>query len=687
VKRSGSPPNVLIPPAVFLAAFGYLYVFHRLGWFVEDEGVLYYQYLRVFHGEVPYRDFFTGYPPMVYYLHAWVFSLFGVSIHVIRVLMAVVNALTAAGLYVVGRRLAPRGFALIPPVLFLVMQPSDTAVMVFLNSPYPSWYATTFAVWGTWAMLRALEATGTRRRVAWLVTAGVFGGLTLLSKQTAGVFFLWGVSGAFASYPVPKPSPWEAEAPLARALRVGYLALLPLAALLLVKEFLGAATLALFVVPLAVLAVIGARQRFGPAAWRTLVVGFVCVALGVALTITPWLVYFAMQMGFVPFLSALLFLGSDVERNLYIPFPPALATTVLLLAPLAVWGLLVGASGSAAKTRAPAPAARLRALAVLTVVALAVALALQAAAIGRVLRLDYNLWQIYSFTSEALDNLAAYLCVLVLAAALIVAWRQAQGAVLEEDPEPAAFACVLWLAVCTFLAYYPRMDYAHLFGALPLLYTVGVGLIARLRRSLIVACGGARYATLGFNLSCCALIGFIAATKSAPKVYSRVMVARTAQGIRLVPTPAEWVDFGRAGLYVPIYLERQRLHVAAIRDLIRYIQDTTPEGEPVFAFPALPMVYFLSGHDNPTRHDYFLGDNVSFREQLEVIRTLERQRVPTVVLDNDPANYFVAKSRAFTRVMSAYLRQRYYLERRIGSYDVMRRYGSPPRGGDRFDDR
>jgi 4-amino-4-deoxy-L-arabinose transferase-like glycosyltransferase len=104
--RAAKRLDVVVPCAVFLAGFAYLYVFVRLGWFMEDEGVLYYQYLRVFHGQVPYRDFFTGYPPLVYYLHAWAFGLCGVSIHVIRVVMAMVNALTAAGLYAVTRRVA-----------------------------------------------------------------------------------------------------------------------------------------------------------------------------------------------------------------------------------------------------------------------------------------------------------------------------------------------------------------------------------------------------------------------------------------------------------------------------------------------------------------------------------------------------------------------------------------------------
>ena len=118
-------PDLGVPAALFGLTFLYFYAFHRLGWFVEDEGVLYYHYLRVFQGQVPYRDFFTGYGPIVYYLHAAAFALFGVSINTTRTLMAAVNAATAAGLYSVTRRLSGRGLALIPPVLFAAMQPGD----------------------------------------------------------------------------------------------------------------------------------------------------------------------------------------------------------------------------------------------------------------------------------------------------------------------------------------------------------------------------------------------------------------------------------------------------------------------------------------------------------------------------------------------------------------------------------
>jgi hypothetical protein len=669
MSRRTSAGDSAVAAAVFTLAFLYFYLFHQLGWFMEDEGVLYYHYLRVYRGDVPYRDFFTGYGPIGYYVHALAFRLFGVSINAIRILTGAVNAATAAGLYVVARRATSRGFALIPPAFFVAMQPWDIAVMVFQNSPYPSWYALLFAVWGTWAMLRFLEADGPRSQAAWLIVAGFLGGATFFTKQNTGTFFLWGISGFLASCPSPPAAPGEAEAPMWRGVRGAYLALLPLATLLLVRNFLDAATLGAFVLPVAVLAVVGMRQRFGATAWRHLLMHLLYVSIGVLLAIGPWLLYFGRQMGVLRFLNAILFLGAEVDRNLYVPFPEPGVTSLALLALLAVWGFSVWRSQS------PGRSAVGRA-ALLTVAVIAAVVLWEAPVLRRVALFQYNLWQIYAAVSKAFDNAAAYLTLVFMAAALVVAWRPQRQRSAEAAIDPEAFLCIVWIAVCSFIAYYPRMDYAHLVGAMPLVYVAAVALLPRLRRQVAAATAvrRRRAVRLAFNLACVSAVSFIVATKSAPKVYSLVGMVKTDGGMRLGSTPKEWLHTKRANLYFPIYLERQRLRIVAIRELIQYVRDATSKGESVFAFPALPMLYFLTGPANPTRHDYFLGDNVSFRDQLDVLRTLERDHVDLVIVPNDPSDYFVAKSKDFTRVIWEYLNDRYYLERRIGPYDVLRRY-------------
>lgn len=663
MNRRPGTGGVVIPLVLFLVSFGYYYAFRGFGWFPEDEGVLYYQYLRVYNGQIPYRDFFTGYSPLIYYVQAAVFAVFGISINATRVFMGAVNAATALGLYLVARRLARPALAWIPAALFVVMHPADAAVNVFHNSPYPSWHAVTFAVLGAWTLLRAGETATRGRRAFWLLATGVFGALSFLSKQNAGIFFLWGVSGYLASWPAPAADGVEAR--WQRALRCAYLAVLPLAAWAVVREYLDAATFVVFLLPVIVLALIGARQRFGPAAWRQLLCDAGSLAAGIALAVLPWVVFFGYAMGVGPFLRVLFFVGTDVSTNRYVAMPGLDVPSVLLLAPVLGAALLIGWRGwSRAVGRW---IAMLCAAGVLAIVGVGL---WQWPDVVKVLRFEYNLWQMYIAASTAVDVLFVYGTAVVLLVAVAVAWRDA-----ARGAGGAAFA-VLWTAACSLLVYYPRMDIAHLVSAVPLGYAVGAGLLERLVQRVVPGGDAGAWPWIRRAALAAAVLGtvFVVLLKSAPRVYSQVRVVSTAAGPRVAATPQLRIRNDRVDIYMPIYLERNRLYHAAFMDLVEHLQETTAPDERIFTFPALPMVYFLSGRDNATGQDYFFGDNVGFAEQLDLIRTLEDERVRTVVMVNDPSDYFTMKGRDYTRLLTAYLGQQYYVDRRIGPYDVMRRH-------------
>lgn len=657
--------DTLIAAAIGLLGFASLWAFSRLGWFMQDEGVLYYHYHRVYQGQVPYRDFFTGYPPMMYYLHAALFWMFGVSIPAVRLVMAALHSATAVMLYLTTRRFAPPTLAVIPAVLFLTLQPGDIAVMVFHNSPYPSWYAVFFSVFGFWTVLRWVESQRTGSRNLWLLATGALGGLTLLSKQNAGIFFLWGISGFLCSHPEPPLRHREAEPLLPRMLRSAYLLLIPLATLLLVKNFLGPVPVLLFVLPVFVLAASGMVSRFSARATVILLIRLAWVAAGTAVVTLPWLVYGSMQMGLAAFLRGMFMVGADVDRTLYVPLPQPEAASIALMALLAFWWV------------SPASRRRWIALAMLGVIA-ALAIRLDRAVV-QLARFEYDLWQVYSAVSTNIDNAILYLCILAIGVALsrsLLRFHERETASRSGLPQLRSSA-LLWLAVCLFAQYYPRMDYAHLFSAAPLVYVLAVALVPPAPKRMAA---GARIwksrTALGF---CLALAMVVAGVKSIPKLYSRVTLTRTENGIRLAPASREWLQLEGAELYFPIYLERQRLYLREFERLIGHIRATTSPDEPIFAFPALPMIYLLAGRPNPARHDYFLGNNVNYAEQLEIIRTLEDRQVGTVILASDPRyDYFVEKGWDFTRLIRAYLQERYYLEQRFGPYDLLRRYGSQP---------
>jgi hypothetical protein len=687
VKRPTTTPDVLFALGIFLLGFLYLHLFQRLGWFLQDEGDLYYPFLRTLRGDLPYRDFYTGYPPMVYYIHAFLFRHFEVAIPISRTFMGLVNATTAAMLFLVTRRIATRGFALLPSLLFLGMQPAVLMNMVFQNAPYHSWHAVLFYVLTTWTVLRALETAAPNRRAGWLLAAGFLAGLCFLSKQNAGIFLLWAVSGFLASAPLDQKAPAAGrspESPGLRLARVGYLALIPIAATILVWNYLTPLTLALFVAPTVVLGKLGARARFTASEGRALLGRVLLVGAGFAVAFVPWLVYFGQRIGYTNFLRRLLVLPETAEQNMFIPFPQVHLVTLVILGPLVLVLLFSFIrhlfSGGKADRVAAIPRGR-----TLWMVLIGTAAVFAGAVVGRfsfvtdLLRMKMGPSDTYLVVSHAIDNLAAYGSVLFLAAGLAVAWRQGFGHALEDDPPPTAFLWLVWSAACAYILYFPRMDAAHLyFGAIPMLYVVAAAILRLARTRLTGVLSGLRPQAVraAFNLTCVLLLVFVIGSRSIPRIHSRLSIERTERGLRVTATDIERLDLPRAGIYFPVYDERHRPPIVYFRTLVRYIQSQTDPADPIFTFPALPMVYFVSGRDNPTRYNYFFGNNVSFNGQMEVVRTLEERRVPLVIIFNNPSEYFMEKARDFTRLIREYLGRLYYLDKRIGPYDVLRRYGT-----------
>ena len=133
IERSGVRQQALL---VFLAALAYFAFFHRSGFFIQDEGVLAYQALRVSRGQLPYADFQTAYTPAGYYLHALLFELFGPSLPLLRMAGAVTCALTAALLLI---RIRPRlSSRRSPATWFLVGWLLIEIAGYFLLTPFPA---------------------------------------------------------------------------------------------------------------------------------------------------------------------------------------------------------------------------------------------------------------------------------------------------------------------------------------------------------------------------------------------------------------------------------------------------------------------------------------------------------------------------------------------------------------------
>jgi hypothetical protein len=183
---------------VFLAALRYwLWYFDRNANLL-DEGSTAAQALRVFNGELIYRDFFTVVTPGSYYTVAWLFQLFGPSLMVLRWAALVTGLAILLVTLLIARRVMSWPFAAAAALM-------TTVWGWFLVTPnFYSLQAALFALIALWCYLRL----GDRGHTRWIVLAGVFTGLAAITKQNVG---------AYAAVAIAASIWLSREEPLARA--------------------------------------------------------------------------------------------------------------------------------------------------------------------------------------------------------------------------------------------------------------------------------------------------------------------------------------------------------------------------------------------------------------------------------------------------------------------------------------
>jgi hypothetical protein len=152
-----------------------------------DEGLCLYGGLQVLHGQIPYRDFFSLYPPGEFYMLAGVFRLFGVSVLCDRVLFALINAATTVLILYVLRRLTGRVWlnraVALGILLWLNLEPAYA---------FPVYPAMTLILGATACMVTRWQ--GGRSRLA--LWAGVLLGLAALFRHDLALFALVALAGA-----------------------------------------------------------------------------------------------------------------------------------------------------------------------------------------------------------------------------------------------------------------------------------------------------------------------------------------------------------------------------------------------------------------------------------------------------------------------------------------------------------
>ncbi len=148
-----------------------------------DEGQLAAIAARMLEGDVLYRDIYTGIFPGVYWLAASIFAVFGVDVLALRIAQLLVNALTATGLFLLVRPLAPGPAAWAAPLGYLALAALSFPVFVLLSYSALSMLAAIAAMLAA----RRFVATGSPW---WGVFAGVLLACSVVSKQNYGAFAL-----------------------------------------------------------------------------------------------------------------------------------------------------------------------------------------------------------------------------------------------------------------------------------------------------------------------------------------------------------------------------------------------------------------------------------------------------------------------------------------------------------------
>lgn len=172
---------VLAVLAVTVLVYGVL--FNRESVLSYSIGYNLYSAERILAGEVPYRDFHTLYPPETLYVNATLFKWFGVSLYTALFGVFVFKTLTVLFIYLSGRALLPRGWALAATLLALGwLRP---------NGPFkavPMHYGALFLALALWLLLKHCRAP----RMIYLFAAGCALGVVAIFKHNIGAYALIG---------------------------------------------------------------------------------------------------------------------------------------------------------------------------------------------------------------------------------------------------------------------------------------------------------------------------------------------------------------------------------------------------------------------------------------------------------------------------------------------------------------
>ncbi|HYC54029.1 MAG TPA: hypothetical protein VEL28_03725, partial [Candidatus Binatia bacterium] len=622
---------------VFALVATYFWLYRTYGFQIEDEGTLYFQLARAASGQLPYSDFHTGYTPGFFATFAWLLRTVGFEMAGMRLVLTLLNAATAAGLYVVAARAMGPLLALIPPLAWVAFLPVRPGDFVSFNVPYPAWPAT-----AAWIATALCMTTWARRGGIWpLVIAGMAASFAFANKINAGAFALAGCVWAMCFFAGDRRT-------------TDRIAMITAAVAMLLGLWFSLGFITLTVdavvhvlpcVAITVIAVTRGRSRLHTPSHPGALPALAGLVAGFLPPMLAWAVPVLSRLGVEGFAREVLLIGSGAAGLYYVPHP--LPQTYAVVTTL---GALAAAALARLLARGHLPLRYVAAAAAAAIAATLIA-ATQFAEAPEGFRRSVS-WQLEN-AAFWLAPLASYGAVTLLATRLLR--RRAR-------PSERALAAIIPLAAAMYVQLFPRSDFMHLVISVPLILVAATALLARVIDWFEPA--GQKPALLPPHLLRGGVTGAVLLVLLIRyglnlEPLARVVTGRDArQWTMQTPRMNTWVEGSASD------------DLVAFGKTVDFLSRHAAPGESLLHFPAVAGALYGADARSPIPHDYWYPGRPAHEDERHMLATIEQSPPRYVVTLNDGWTFFIGSPAYFTDA-EAFARRSYRLAARFGRFDVL----------------
>lgn len=267
---------------------------YRFWWFYLDEGYRLYPSLRLLRGESLFRDMFTAYPPLSYYLHLLAYWLLGVKVSSVRIVLIASQLATTTLAYALARHVMNRWFSLFAALLTVAYG------VQWLNMGFTGWYVLPPLLGAMILLVRWTERGDAGRREPFL--AGCLAGLAIAIKLRDGVWIAIGCALSILVLRILRDfEPGRGRPRIFNPLYAAHL-LLPALVVWTLGAHVTADRALLFLAPNAALVLaLLIRQTWGTSEIRprvaALLADLAVLGGGVLVVTVPWVAYFLWAVG------------------------------------------------------------------------------------------------------------------------------------------------------------------------------------------------------------------------------------------------------------------------------------------------------------------------------------------------------------------------------------------------------